>query len=88
LTPTQQVTATVEKCDLCGKDLSDQPALESTNDRIIEDIADLPKETVIVQVRQEKKYCNDCGQVTTAKSDLALPGSDIGINVTVLICYT
>jgi len=35
LTPNQHVTAAVEKCDLCGKDLSDQPALESTNERII-----------------------------------------------------
>jgi hypothetical protein len=29
----------------------------------------------------------DCHEVTTAKSDLALPGADIGRNATVLICY-
>ena len=38
-------------------------------------------------VSQEKKYCADCQEVITAKSDLALPGADIGINATVLVCY-
>jgi len=31
--------ATVEHCGLCGKDLSDQEPLESTNERIVEDIS-------------------------------------------------
>ena len=44
----------VEKCDLCGKDLSDKAPLESYNERIIEDIPDLPEETVITLVKQEK----------------------------------
>jgi len=52
--PNRTETATVEKCDLCGKDLSDKAPLESCNDRIIEDIPDLPEETVITLVKQEK----------------------------------
>jgi hypothetical protein len=72
---------------LCSKDLSAQPPLESTNERIIEDIVVPPEETVVTLVTQEKKYCADCQEVITAKSDLALPGADIGINATVLACY-
>lgn len=30
--PNQTATASVEKCDLCGKHLSDQPCLESSNE--------------------------------------------------------
>ena len=85
--PTRTETAEVEECSLCGRDLSDEKPLETTNDRIIEDIPDVPEETDIVLVQQEKKYCPDCQEVTTAKSELAMPGADIGRNATVLICY-
>lgn len=85
--PTRTERAEVEECSLCGRDLRDEKPLETTNDRIIEDIPDVPEETEIVRVQQEKKYCPDCQEVTTAKSDLALPGADIGRNATVLICY-
>jgi transposase len=87
LEPNCKETATVDTCDLCGKDLSGQPPLESTNERIIEDIVAPPEETVVTLVIQEKKYCADCQEVTTAKSDLALPGADMGLNATVLVCY-
>ena len=85
--PNQTATASVEQCDLCGKDLSDQPPLKSTNERIIEDIPDPPEETNVTLVTQQKKYCTDCQEVITAKSDLALPGADIGLNATVLAVY-
>ena len=85
--PNHAETATVDTCDLCGKDLSAQAPLESTNERIIEDIVAPPEETVVTQVAQQKKYCADCQEVTTAKSDLALPGADMGLNATVLVCY-
>ncbi|MBW2154427.1 MAG: IS66 family transposase [Deltaproteobacteria bacterium] len=87
LTPNHKETATVENCDICGKDLSDKRPLESTNDRIIEDIPEPPQEPVILLVSQQKKYCDECRQVVTAKSERALPGSDIGINATVMVCY-
>jgi len=41
----------------------------------------------VTLVIQEKKYCADCQEVTTARSDLALPGADMGLNATVLMCY-
>ncbi len=47
----------------------------------------MSKETNIILVKQEKKYCDECKRVVTAKSELALSGSDIGINATILICY-
>lgn len=87
LKPNRTATATVDKCSLCDKDLSDQAPLDSTNDRIIEDIPDLPEEPVITLVTQQKKYCDECHEVITAKSELALPKADIGINATVLVCY-
>lgn len=85
--PNSEETTTVETCDLCGKDLSAQAPLESTNERIIEDIVAPPEETIVTLVTQQKKYCTDCKEVTTAKSDLALPGADMGLNATVLVCY-
>ena len=85
--PKHEETATVDTCDLCGKDLRDQAPLESTNERIIEDLPDPPEETIVTRVSQEKKYCGDCQEVTTAKPDLALPAADMGLNATVLVCY-
>ena len=85
--PTRTETAEVEQCSLCGRDLSDEKPLETTNERIIEDIPEVAEETDIVRVQQEKKYCPDCQEVTTAKTDLALPGADIGRNATVLMGY-
>lgn len=80
-------TATVEECDLCGKDLRDKPALKSTNERLIEDLPDPVEETVVVKIIQEKKYCDDCQHVVAAKSEQALPGADIGLSASVLIAY-
>jgi transposase len=85
--PNRTETATLDQCDLCGKDLSDKQALNSRNERIIEDIPDPVEKTDVVKIIQEKKYCDDCKQVITAKSELALPGADIGLNASVLICY-
>ena len=42
-------------------------------------------EPEVIEVEQEKKYCPNCRQVVTAKSDLALPKSDIGLNVTTML---
>jgi len=85
--PTREEKATVERCDLCGKDLSQNKPLESTNKRIVEDIPDTIDKLEVISIEQEKKYCEDCQEVITAKSELALPKSDIGLNATILICY-
>ena len=87
LEPNRTEKATVDRCDLCGKDLADQKPLESANIRIIEDIPDAVEKPEVIEVVQEKKYCDDCKEVITAKSELALPKSDIGLNATILICY-
>jgi transposase len=70
MVPHSEETVTVDTCDLCGKDLSAQAPLESSNERIVEDIVGPPEETVVTLVTQEKKYCADCQKVITAKSDL------------------
>lgn len=85
--PNRTEKAKVDRCSLCGKDLSDQEPLESTNERIIEDIPDVVEKPEVIQIEQEKKYCDECKEVITAKSELALPKSDIGLNSTILICY-
>jgi len=84
---THKAYAIVEKCDFCGKDLSKQPAVKSTNTRIIEDIPKIAIELDVTQVSQEKKYCSECQKVTTAKTDSALPKSDFGLNTTIAIVY-
>ncbi len=81
-----KVEATLDSCTNCGNDLSLQVPLKYSNTRVIEDISDISVPRVIA-IEQEKKYCSNCRQVVTAKSDLALPGADIGLNVTTLICY-
>ena len=85
--PDRTETTTVDQCDRCGKDLRDKPALASSNERIIEDIPDPVEKTEVIKIIQEKKYCDDCKQVITARSEQALPGADIGLNASVLICY-
>ena len=85
--PNRTEKAKVDSCSLCGKDLSDQEPLESTNERIVMDIPDVVEKLEVIEIEQEKKYCDECKEVITAKSELALPGADIGLNSTILICY-
>ena len=84
---TRSIKTTVDTCDNCDKDLTEEPALKSSNERIVEDIPDIVQETLITRIEQEKKCCPDCKAVITAKSILALPKADIGLNASVLICY-
>lgn len=84
---TRSIRTTVDTCDNCDKDLTEEPALQSSNERIVEDIPDIVRETVITRIEQEKKCCPNCKAVITAKSILALPKADIGLNASVLICY-
>ena len=85
--PDRTETATVDQCAQCGKDLRAKKALKSTNERIIEDIPDPVEKTGVVKIIQEKKYCDECQYVITAKSERALPGADIGLNASVLAGY-
>ena len=87
LHPDYEEIAHVEQCDLCGKDIKGKKPLKSKNKRIIEDIPEPTFKPQVILIKQEKKYCDDCKQVITARSELALPKSDIGINATILICY-
>ena len=84
---TKQESAKLDRCANCGALLSSRPVLASSKTRIIEDIIDLPQEVQVIEVLQEQKYCEQCQQVTTASSELALPGADIGINTTVHLVY-
>lgn len=84
---TKEEVAKVEKCDTCGKNLITSPVLPSSKTRIIEDIIDFPKEVEVISVLQEQKYCCNCQKVTTARTDLALPRADIGLNTTVHLIY-
>jgi hypothetical protein len=87
LKPDRIEKATVDHCTLCGKDLSEQEPLETINSRIIEDIPDVVERPEVIKVEQEKKYCPDCKEVITAKSELALPNANIGLSSTILIVY-
>jgi len=76
----------VEKCFYCGEDLSEQPILKTANTRVIEDIPNFPITTEVIEIVQQKKYCS-CQKVTTARTDKALLGADIGINTSVQLVY-
>jgi transposase len=86
-TVTHRETAKVEQCDVCGRDLSEQPPLQTENVRIIEDIPSMSVSTQVIEVRQEKKYCAHCSKVVTARTELALPKTDIGLNTTTRAIY-
>lgn len=83
---TKTLNERVKNCPKCGKDLSKKKPLKSTYNRTIEDISDVT-EPEVIEVKHNKAYCTDCEEVITAKSELALPRSDIGLNLTVLISY-
>ncbi len=85
-TITHHETAKVDRCNVCGKDLRGHPALQTENVRIIEDIQ-LPAKVMVIEVNQEKKYCSHCKNVVTARSELALPKTDKGLNTTINIIY-
>jgi transposase len=85
--PTQKKYVEIERCILCGRDLRARPALKSSNIRFVEDIPEIPNMLEVIEIEQEKKYCPHCKKVNTASSDLALPGSDFGLNTTIAICY-
>jgi len=70
--PNRTEKAKVDRCSLCGKDLSDQEPLESTNERIIEDIPDVVEKLEVIQIEQEKKYCDECKEVITAQYHIDL----------------
>lgn len=84
---TKKETVKVDRCNICGKEFSNQAALKSVNTRIITDIPAAPAELEIIEVKQEKQYCKNCKIVLTAKSDLALSGADTGLNTTVKIIF-
>lgn len=86
VSPSNTVVEPVIQCNVCGKDLTEVEPLSSKNDRIIEDIP-APRKPEITKVIQEKKYCDECKVVVTSKSLLALPGCDIGLEATALVCY-
>jgi len=85
--PEKTEKAKVDACEDCGKSLKNKAPLPTSNERLIEDIPEPPEETEFVKIIQEKKYCNTCQRVNTAKSERALPGADIGLNASVLMCY-
>jgi len=84
---TRNESTKVERCNLCGRDLRDQPSLESHNTRTIEDIPEIPIKLEVIKIEQEKKYCTHCKNVVTARSYLALSKSDFGLNTTITIIY-
>jgi hypothetical protein len=73
-------------CPHCNKDLTNEPVVD-TNSRIVEDIEEPPKKTVVIEETTERKYCSNCKEVVSVKSELALPGSDIGLNALMLMIY-
>lgn len=86
LKPEKFVHNELEQCPDCDTELSRQTPVD-TNKRIIEDIAPPPEKSVVTEETSDRKWCPTCNKLVSAKSDLALPGSDIGLNAMILMVW-
>lgn len=86
--PTPEVTNYNELlyCPDCQTDLSGVEATEK-KPRIVEDIAELPKKTVVSEEIQDRKWCKTCKKIVSSKTEAALPKFDIGLRATCVIAY-
>jgi len=73
-------------CPDCHTDLTSQSIID-TVERIIEDIPPIPEKTIVSKEIQERKWCPVCEKIVSSSSELALPKSDIGLRVLVLVAY-
>jgi transposase len=86
LVPTEQVHHELSECPKCGSDLTEQDVI-GQNKRVVEDIPPPPEATVVTEETADRKWCPTCQEIVSARYTLALPGSDLGLNVTILIAY-
>jgi hypothetical protein len=86
LTPDQQAHNELSRCVDCGTDLTSQKPVDA-NKRIIEDIKPPAEKSVVIEETSDRKWCPTCQKIVSARSELALDGSDIGLNATVLMAW-
>ena len=86
LTPDELVHNELEQCPHCDTDLTEQEVL-GENKRTVEDIAPPPVKTGVTEETSDRKWCPTCKKIVSAKSELALDGSDIGLNAAILMVY-
>jgi len=86
--PTPEVTNYNELvyCPDCQTDLSGKEATER-KPRIVEDIVELPKKTMVSEEIQERKWCPTCKKLVASKTEVALPKFDIGLRALCIIAY-
>jgi hypothetical protein len=85
--PDRSIHNSLDQCPDCQMDLTGVPPAADVNERIIEDIEPPAEKTVVTQETSERKWCPSCQKIVSAKSELALPRSDIGLHATVRIVY-
>src|SRR5438552_513132 len=85
--PDRSVHNPLQQCPKCQADLTGTPPADDVNKRIVEDIEPPADKTVVTEETSERKWCPNCQQIVSAKSELALPRSDIGLHATVRIVY-
>jgi transposase len=76
----------LDHCPKCNRDLSRRPAAQKPG-RIIEDIEEPAAKTTVVEEIEQTAWCPTCQEMVSSKSERALPGSDIGLNATIVIAY-
>lgn len=86
LTPDEHIHNDLEQCPDCDADLTGQEVV-GENKRIVEDIPPPPEKTVVTAETSDRKWCPTCKKIVSATSELALAGSDIGLNATTLMVY-
>ncbi len=85
--PDRSVHNSLAQCPKCQTDLIGVPPAGDVNQRIIEDIEPPAEKTVVTEETSERKWCPSCQEIVSAKSELALPRSDIGLHATVRMVY-
>ncbi|HEX4594572.1 MAG TPA: IS66 family transposase [Bryobacteraceae bacterium] len=85
--PDRSIHNPLEQCPDCQMDLTGVPPAGDVNERIIEDMDPPAEKTVVTEETSERKWCPRCQKIVSAKSELALPRSDIGLHAIVRIVY-
>jgi transposase len=84
--PDQTHVNHVSHCPDCNSNLKNQKVLETVS-RIVEDIPEPPKKTIVTEEIQDRVWCPECKKIVTAPVESALPGSDIGLRAMVMMAY-
>ena len=86
LTPDETNFISLGSCPCCDKDLSGKEG-RMDRGRIVEDIPPPAEKTTVYKEVTVSKWCEHCRKMVSSTSEIALPGSDIGLNTLIEMAY-